>query len=366
MTDATQHPSTETGPTAPAAPAAPAEPSVSVLYPSQPLDPRMVAPFAEVARRSAAPARLWMGHSLLFDTLDTFTYLAGAGYRQPFGTSVSLMASRHPFDAAVRARSAAIATGAPFVAGFGTGLPRFVEAMAGQAWESPLTAAREYLGIVGSLLRGEQVQTSGRYYQVTGALVPLPVPVPPVQVGLGVLRPRMAEVAGEVADVAITWMTPPAYLAETILPALERGAERAGRPRPRVVTVVHAARDTPGRDLPEMAFNAARGHLSAPHYTDMLRRAGVPADAADPRAGAAAIVDAGVFVTGSAEDIAREVAAYHAAGVDEVVINPAGVLFTEGPQPAVDELEAILAAVHAATGSDVPGAGSDLPAEVAR
>lgn len=353
MTDATTHDqttqdeTTQAGAADPAEPAVPAEPSVSVLYPSQPLDPRMVAPFAEVARRAAEPARLWMGHSLLFDTVDTFSYLAGAGYRQPYGTSVSLMASRHPFDAAVRARSAAIATGAPFVAGFGTGLPRFVEAMAGEAWESPLTAAREYLGIVGALLRGEQVQTSGRYYRLTGALVPLPLPVPPVHVGLGVLRPRMAEVAGEVADVAITWMTPPSYLAETILPALERGAERAGRPRPRVVTVVHAALDTPGRDVPEMAFNAARGHLSAPHYTDMLRRAGVQVDAADPRAGARAIVDAGVFVSGSAQDVAGVVAAHHAAGVDEVVLNPAGVLFTEGPQAAVDELETLLAAVHA-------------------
>lgn len=343
MTDAT----TQTAPTgAPALGDQRPEPSLSVLYPSQPLDPRMVVPFAEVARRSAAPARLWMGHSLLYDTLDTFGYLAGGGYRQPFGTSVSLMAARHPFDAAVRARSAAIASGSPFVAGFGTGVPAFVEAMTGSAWASPLTAAREYLGIVGGLLRGERVQASGEYYDVTGALVPLPIPVPPVSLGIGVLRPRMAEVAGEVADVAITWMTPPEYVAETLVPALERGAERAGRPRPRVVTVLHAARDTEGRDLAEMVFTAARGHLSAPHYADMLRRAGVQVDPADPRDGARRILDAGVFATGSAEDIAGVVAAHHAAGVDEVVLNPAAVLFGEGPEQAVDELGALLRAVN--------------------
>lgn len=326
-----------------------AEPTVSVLYPSQPVDPRMAAPFAEVARRSPAPARTWMGHSLLVDSLDTFSYLAGSGYRQPFGTSVSLMASRHPFDAAVRARSVAIASGSPFVAGFGTALPGFVAAMTGSAWQSPLTAAREYLGIVGGLLRGEQVAHEGRYYEVRGALVPLPIPVPPVSVAVGVLRPRMAELAGEVADVAITWMTPPGYLAETVVPALERGAARAGRPRPRLVTVMHAARDVDGRDLPELAFNAARGHLSAPHYTDMLQRAGVAADPADARDGARRLVDAGVFATGSAADIAGAVAALHAAGVDEVVLNPAGVLFTEGPERAVEELQVLLAA---AAGTD--------------
>lgn len=331
-------------PQAATAPPAPPEPALSVLFPSQPVDPRIAAPFAEVARRSPAPARTWMGHSLLFDSLDTFSYLAGAGYRQPFGTSVSLMASRHPFDAAVRARSVAIASGSPFVAGLGTAMPGFVAAMTGSPWDSPLTAAREYLTIVGDLLRGEQVAHSGRYYEVSGTLVPLPVPVPQVSVGVGVLRPRMAELAGEVADVAITWMTPPAYLADTIVPALERGAARAGRPRPRLVTVMHAARDIDGRDLPALALNAARGHLSAPHYTDMLRRAGVPADPADPREGARQLVESGVFATGSAADVAATVAAHTAAGVDEVVLNPAGVLFTEGPERAVEELQVLLAA----------------------
>lgn len=348
MTDATTQTGTAPEPATdgPATVPGTTEPSLSVLYPSQPLDPRMVAPFAEVARRCAEPARLWMGHSLLYDTLDTFSYLAGSGYRQPFGTSVSLMASRHPFDAALRARSAAIASRSPFVAGFGTGVPGFVEAVTGSAWASPLTAAREYLGIVGGLLRGERVQASGDYYQMTGALVPLPIPVPPVSLGIGVLRPRMAEVAGEVADVAITWMTPPEYVAETLVPALDRGAERAGRPRPRVVTVLHAARDTGDRDLAEMMHTAAHGHLSAPHYTDMLRRAGVHVDPADPRDGARRALEAGVFATGTAQDIAATVAAHHAAGVDEVVLNPAAVMFGEGPEQALDELGTLLRAVH--------------------
>lgn len=322
------------------------EPRLSVLYPSQPLDPRMVAPFAEVSRQSPAPARTWMGHSLLHDSLDTFSFLAGSGYRQPFGTSVALMAARHPFDAAVRARSAAVASGSPFITGFGTAVPGFVAAMRGSPWRSPLTAAREYLGIVSGLLRGERVSVAGSYFELTGALTPLPMPVPEVRTGLGVLRPRMAELAGEVADVAITWMTPPQYLADTVLPALQRGAERAGRPRPRLVTVVHAARDL-DRDLAELAFNAARGHLAAPHYTDMLNRAGVPVDAADPQHGARQILDAGVFATGSASDIATAIAGYHAAGVDEVVLNPAGVLFTEGPEQAVAELEVLLRAKEA-------------------
>lgn len=319
--------------------------NVSVLFPAQPVDPRVVVPFADLARSVSPSVRTWLGHSMMVDSLDTFSFLAGAGHRQPFGTSVSLMASRHPFDAAVRARSVAIASGSPFVAGFGTSVPRFVAAMRGVAWESPLTAAREFLDVVRGLLGGGHVSVSGRYFQVAGALSPVPFDVPRVELGLGVLRPGMARLAGEVADVAITWMTPPGYIADTIVPALDEGAARAGRPRPRLVAVVHAALGRPGRHLPDTVFAGASAHLSAPHYCDMLRRAGIPVAADDPHAGAGLLLEHGVFASGSPRDIAETIASYRRSGVDEVVVNPAGVMFSEGPERAVDELAAILGAV---------------------
>ncbi|WP_308016278.1 hypothetical protein [Nonomuraea aurantiaca] len=135
---------------------------------------------------------------------------------------------------------------------------------------------------------------------------------PPVEVGLGVLRPGMA---GAVADVAITWMTPSHYLEDTLLPALTAGAE--GRPRrPRGATVVHVALAAPGRDPRRLAYRAAAGHLRAPHHTDMLRRAGMLTDPADPRAGAAALVEAGVYVYGTAVEVAQRLRGHRA---DEIV-----------------------------------------------
>jgi hypothetical protein len=46
------------------------------------------------------------------------------------------------------------------------------------------------------------------------------VPAPHVEVGVGVLRERMAMLAGRRADVAITWLTPIRYLDQVLLPAL--------------------------------------------------------------------------------------------------------------------------------------------------
>ncbi|TLS39981.1 hypothetical protein FE633_43860 [Streptomyces montanus] len=83
--------------------------------------------------------------------------------------------------------------------------------------------------------------------------------------------------------------------------------------------------------------------MRAPHYADMPRRAGVDVDAADP---AAELLRGEVVVTGTPEEIAATLAGYRTAGVDEILLNPAGVLLTEGVHAAVADLEEIIAACH--------------------
>ncbi|TPQ18820.1 hypothetical protein [Streptomyces sporangiiformans] len=100
-----------------------------------------------------------------------------------------------------------------------------------------------------------------------------------------------------------------------------------------------------GRDPHVLAHTAASGHLTTDHYTDMLRRAGVPADPADPVAGAAALVDSGTYVFGSADHIAGRLEEFRDAGVDEVILNCAGVLFTEGQAAAFRDAREIIEAV---------------------
>lgn len=326
-----------------------ADGSPAVIYPKAALAPESADAFAELVRDEGA-RRFWMGQSLGIDPHHVFTRLSAAGRAVACGTSVTLTSLRHPYEAAIQARSVAATTGHPFVGGFGPGSPRFVSALRGARFESPLTAMREYLDIVGRLLRGEQVRTEGRYYALSAGL--LPMETPGIEVGAGVLREGMARVAGETADVAITWMTPRSYVAERLVPALEEGRERAGRENgPRVATVVHVAVDRPHRDPYQLAQAGAGAHLSMGHYTDMLARAGVPADPTDPVAGARALVDHGVFVTGSPAEIAVELQRYRESGVDEVVLNCASVAFTEGEEAALTDLREILRAMGGNRGS---------------
>ncbi|MFJ2818452.1 LLM class flavin-dependent oxidoreductase [Streptomyces sp. NPDC087294] len=314
----------------------------SVLVPNMPDAPDALRPYAELVRDTGA-RRLWTGQSLKVETHQAFAHLAGAGVRVPVGTSVTLMPLRHPYEAALQARSLALMTGRTVVAGYGVGAPAFVRSLNGRPYASPRTMAADYLRTVRALLDGEIVDHAGDYHALRGRLIPMEHPG--VEVGVGVLRPNMARTAGGVADVAITWMTPPGYVAETLLPALEEGGKDRDA-RCRVATVVHVAVERAGRDPYVLAHTAASGHLAADHYTDMLRRAGVPADPSDPQAGANSLVDSGTYVFGSPDHIADRLATYRDAGVDEVILNCAGVLFTEGQEAAFRDAREIIEAVR--------------------
>ncbi|MEU8776214.1 F420-dependent peptide dehydroalanine reductase LxmJ [Streptomyces sp. NPDC048606] len=326
----------------------------AVLYPLQPDHPELVAPFASLVRRTGA-RRLWMCQSFKAEPHQVLAHLAGQGLDTPVGTSVTLMPLRHPYEAALQARSLALITGRPVVAGFGIGNPGFVSGLTGSPYASPRTAVRDYLSSVRALLDGETVAHDGPYHQMHGALTPLDHA--PVEVGAGVLRPGMARTAGEVADVAITWMTPPSYVEGTLVPALEEGARE--RPaRPRIATAVHVALTRPGRDPRRVALAAAGSHLEVPHYADMLRRAGVSVDPHDPTATADALLGGQVVLTGTAREIAEGLDAYRRAGVDEPMLNPSGVMLTEGVPAAVADLEEILAACD----NFLPGARQEAAA----
>ncbi|MGW0392509.1 LLM class flavin-dependent oxidoreductase [Streptomyces sp. NPDC003042] len=312
--------------------------SVSVLLPIVPTRAEQAAPFAAFVQWRGARA-LWQGQVLLNEQHQILAQLSGTGLRVPFGIGVSLMPLRHPVQAAIEARTLAAASGHPVTAGFGPGARAFQEMVLGEPYKSPLTACREYLNIVRGLLDGDEVDQRGTYFSYTGSIPRSPAP--PVEVGLGVLRPGMARIAGESADVAITWLTPPSYVRDVIVPALREGAEAAGRPVPRVVSIVPMAAAADGRDTPAVLGTGSSGHFSAPHYRDMLTHAGVQVDGEDPTATAKSLLAAGGALTGDPAELAAGIAAYHAAGADEVVLNNAGVGMLEGPRAVLRDLEAL-------------------------
>ncbi|MFC7990614.1 LLM class flavin-dependent oxidoreductase [Streptomyces pilosus] len=319
----------------------------SVLVPFVPRRPEQLLPFAGLVRWTGAH-RLWQGQGMITEPHQGFAHAAGAGFRVPTGLGVTLMPMRHPYEAALQAKSLSLTTGESVVAGFGPGSRDLQRAMRGEPYRSPLTASREYLTAVRAALTGTPEALDGEYWHQAGRIAPLPGPR--IDLGLGVLRPKMAEVAGELADVAITWLTPARYLARHLVPALAAGARRAGRPAPRVTAIVPVALTGEDRDPARLALASNGAHLGLPHYRDMLRRGGVAlpdggfADG-DETAQALALVKGDAFLYGTAEEVREKLAAYTEAGVDEIVLNVTGVASLHGPQAASQELKALLASL---------------------
>ncbi|RZU51338.1 alkanesulfonate monooxygenase SsuD/methylene tetrahydromethanopterin reductase-like flavin-dependent oxidoreductase (luciferase family) [Krasilnikovia cinnamomea] len=301
----------------------------SILLPFAPTQPEHVVPFAKLVQQAGA-TRLWQGQGMVLESHQLAAWLAGRGLRVPVGFGVSLMPFRSPYLAALEARSTAMATGHPVVAGFGPGSAQLQAALLGSPYRKPLQAARDYLRAVRGLLAGDAEQ----------ALVP--AVAPPVQVGLGVLRPRMARLAGEAADVAITWLCSADYVRTTLIPSI-RAAERTLEAPVQVTAIVPCALADPDRDLTALVEAACGAHSRAPHYADVLRRSGVELRGA-PTRDAHRLADSGVFLYGSAEDIHQRLDAYRAAGVDEVVLNVTGVASVYGPRAAARDLLALLRA----------------------
>ncbi|WP_164477953.1 LLM class flavin-dependent oxidoreductase [Nocardioides pantholopis] len=308
----------------------------SVMYPGFPVDPVELATFADFVRL-AGLRRLYLGQTMVFEPHTTLARLIAGGSTTPLGTAVTLMPFRHPVNAALQARELALFSGTSYVAGLGLGSRRFNEAMSG--WpRSPLTYVREYATIVRDLLDRRAVDHQGEYFQVRTRLQP--DFDYRVDLGLGVLRPRMTELAGEVADVAISWLTPPEYCAEQLLPALERGgADRDGSAR--LATVVNVAVERPGRDPVELVKAGLYNHLSAPHYGDALTKAGYDIKIGDGDHNSLEVVRRGLFIYGSPREVADGLRAYLDAGVEEILINVGGVYLSRGSLEALQDLEDI-------------------------
>lgn len=315
------------------------------MFPLQPTDIGTVMMYGRMAEQTRSQ-RLWCGQSLAIETHQVFAALAGRGLGLEFGSAVALTPLAHPATAAVRAQTVAALSGARYIAGFGPGAVAFQRAALGEPYASPLGAMEQYLRIVRGVIDGTVGDVGKGPWHWDGIELPQ-WELPFVELGVGVLRTGMARLAGRLADWAITWLTPTAYLRGTLSSVIAEAAADAGRPAPRIATIVPCAIDRPTRDMAEIAFRATGTHLRFPHYTGMLGQAGVDVDVSDPRAGAQALLDNGVFLTGSAIDIAAGIKRYHDAGVSDVILSVGGVHMTEGAGAALADLSAILAAADA-------------------
>lgn len=216
---------------------------------------------------------VWLGQSSGWDALTAAAVIGSHVPDVEIGTAVVPAHPRHPLVLAGQALTAQAAACARLTLGVGVSHAHIVEGQFGYSFESPAKYLREYLQVLGPLLRGDSVAFEGERLTADGRITVPPVPPPSVLVGA--LGPAMLRVAGELADGTVTTWIGPRALDGHIVPTLTRAATAAGRPAPRVVVCLFVAVTDTAEELRNTLadqFGAAGG---LPSYRAALDREGV-------------------------------------------------------------------------------------------
>jgi F420-dependent oxidoreductase-like protein len=169
---------------------------------------------------------------------------------------------------AQQALTAQAAAGGRFSLGIGLSHQMVIEMMFGLSFAKPYTHMKEYLAVLGPLIRTGSVGFAGEEFRVNANIaVPGATPCP---ILVAALAPRMLALAGREAEGTITWMTGPKTIREHTAPRIGEAAAKAGRPAPRIVVGLPVAVT---KDVAAARASAARGfqiYGALPSYRRML------------------------------------------------------------------------------------------------
>ncbi|MYR06802.1 TIGR03564 family F420-dependent LLM class oxidoreductase [Gordonia sp. SID5947] len=208
-----------------------------------------------------------------FDALITIALMGARTTNIELGTAVVPLQAQHPIALARQALSAHAASSGRLALGVGPSHHWIVQDMLGIPYEKPARLTRDYLDVLDQALHGPgPVDVENDSFTVHN---PLELgPVAPLPVFLAALGPVMLRLAGERADGTILWMADERAIAEHIAPSINKAADGAGRPAPRIVagvpvclcrpSEVDEARSRANRILAEAEFS--------PNYQKLLER----------------------------------------------------------------------------------------------
>jgi F420-dependent oxidoreductase-like protein len=293
----------------------------------------LIARVAQAERRGIATAWTTVGGP----TADPVTAYAAAGAatdRIGLGTAVTPTYPRHPITLAAQAIAINDLAPGRLRLGVGPSHKPNIEGSYGLSMGKPLAHLREYVTILRMLLWEGAVDFSGDYFTVKTAL-PAGVPAPQIPVPISALRPNAFRLAGEIADGAISWVTPIDYLTQTALPQMQAGAEAMGRERPPLVAHVPICVST-DRAAARAAFRSQFPiYPKLPFYTAMFAAAGYPVTAEEEMTDDLVEI---LAVSGGPQEIRARLEAIRARGIDELMVSHVVVADEEAELAVLSEI----------------------------
>jgi len=170
---------------------------------------------------------------------DALTALAIVGREVPrieLGTAVVPTYPRHPMMLAQQCLTVNAAAKGRLCLGIGLSHKIVIENMMGMSFDKPVRHMREYLTILTQIAQNSKVSFSGEVYSAHADIAV--AGSQPFSVVVAALGEQMLRVTGALADGTLTWCTGPATLSSHIIPTLNRAADEAGKPKPRVIAAL--------------------------------------------------------------------------------------------------------------------------------
>jgi F420-dependent oxidoreductase-like protein len=294
----------------------------------------------------------WAAEAWGTDAVTVLSWLAAKTTTLKVGSSILQMPARTPAMTAMTAATLDLMSGGRFLLGLGTSGPQVVEGWHGQPWGKPLAKTREYVEIVRSALRREELQHDGEHYGIpydgegaTGLGKPLKMMLRPlradVPIYLAAMGPKNVALAAEIADGWLLVWGSGTRFRDTFGPSLEEGFARGGRD-PSAFDVAAWVPVVVTDDLelgygvvkPQLAlYVGGMGARGQNFYNSLIRRYGYEAEAdriqslyldGKKREAAEAVPDAladEVSLIGPRDRIAERLDAWRESGVTTLMVS---------------------------------------------
>ena len=273
-------------------------------------------------------ASLWIGEMMTFDAFALAGTLARGTAHITLTVGPLPVGARDPAALALGVASVSVLGGRPAHLALGASTPTVVERWHGRRWQPTVARMRETVGALRPILRGERSAFAGAEVTTDGFRLAAGAQTE-TAIAVAAFGPSMIVAAAEIADRVVVNLVTVAQLAR-IRDALVVAAGTAGRPAPPLTAWVPAAL-TPGDAARAELARQLVLYVGQPGYGEMFDDAGhgdivaLARGGAHPRAVAAAItadlIDA-VCLSGTRGELRDGLAAYAAAGADEVAIVP--------------------------------------------